>query len=209
MEPDPAFWDRRAPGYDAKLPAKGVNYAARLRRVAEAVPAGGRLLDAGCATGEITLDLAAGCGSVLGIDSSAAMIERAEAKAAGRGVANASFRAVGLADPTLDGEAFDAVTAYSLLHLVDPAAALRRVRALLRPGGVAVTETPLLGDWAWGWRVLIAAASRTPAAPPVAMLTRVGLEAAFAAAGLDVQESRVHNPRSGMHCITARRPNGA
>ena len=70
------FWDKRAQRYDAKL-HKGPNYAARLERAAAVFGENANVLDVGCATGEITLDLAAHAGQITGIDLSAAMVEAA------------------------------------------------------------------------------------------------------------------------------------
>jgi ubiquinone/menaquinone biosynthesis C-methylase UbiE len=95
------------------------------------------LLDVGCGPGSITLDLArvVDAGRVVGIDVSPWLI--GQAVAAARGVVNARFACASvLALPFPDGR-FDAVLAHALLeHLPEPAAALRELHRVLRPGGV-------------------------------------------------------------------------
>jgi 2-polyprenyl-3-methyl-5-hydroxy-6-metoxy-1,4-benzoquinol methylase len=55
---------------------------------------------------------------------------------------------------------FDAVTMFDVIeHLVDPMDALRRIRSVLRPGGLLVVTTPninALSRWALGtqWSIL-------------------------------------------------------
>lgn len=97
----------------------------------------GRLLDVGCATG-IFLELAAEAGwSVVGLEPSRWLFERARRQLGDR-VVNRTFEEAGL-----DERSFDAVTLWDVLeHLVDPVAAIARCAAVLRPGGLLVLNTP-------------------------------------------------------------------
>ena len=100
---------------------------------------GGRTwLDVGCGPGLLTR-IAAGAGyEALGIDRDAAMIDAARRVAGSCGVA-ARFEQADLA--TLAGceERFDVVSASSLLVVVpDPAAALRDLMDLTKPGGAVL-----------------------------------------------------------------------
>ncbi len=199
------FWDKRAERYDAKL-YKGPNYAARLERAAAVFKDTDNVLDVGCASGEITLDLAPHAGQIRGIDHSANMVEVANTKARERGITNARFEQMEPADPRLAEGAFNAVTAYSLIHLLDDAhATLARLRDLLVPGGHLITETPCLGDWNIVWRVLIKLAMLVGMAPPVLSLKVAELESMIADAGFEVLESKVYNAKSGLQCVLARK----
>lgn len=199
------FWDRRAARYDAKL-YKGPNYAARLERAAAVFGDNANVLDVGCASGEITLDLAAHAGQILGIDHSLNMVEAARGKARERGIANARFEQMQAGDERLKEGSFDAITIYSVLHLVDDApTTLSRLRDLLVPGGHLLTETPCLGDWNICWRVLVKLAVLVGMAPPILRLKVAQLEQMIADAGFEVIESKVYNPKSGMHCILGRK----
>ena len=213
MDAATRFWERKAESYDAKLPAKGVNYAARLDRIAARLPDELRgeaaLLDVGCATGQITLDVAERHGPglrVTGLDVSTAMIEQCRRKAEQRGLTHARFLVGGPDVPELARERFDVVTCFSVLHLVDDwRATLGQMVALTKPGGWLVTETPCLGDWGPWWGPVLGTMRAIGVAPRVGRLRVRDLEAAFRDAGCDVVESTVHNPKSGMHCITAQR----
>jgi len=105
---------------------------------------GGRVVDLGCGTGELTvrlhrhLDAAA----TLGIDSSPAMLERAE----GLGEPGVVFRPGDLASFDEPGR-WDVVAANASLHWVpDHAAVLARWRASLRPGGQLAVQVPANAD---------------------------------------------------------------
>ena len=105
------------------------------------------LLDCGCGPGSITVGLAelVAPGSVTGVDTDAAQVERARALAAARGVANVRFDEASVyALPFPDG-AFDAVFAHALLeHLQHPVEALREMRRVAAPAGVVGVRTR---DW--------------------------------------------------------------
>jgi SAM-dependent methyltransferase len=99
-----------------------------------------RLLDVGCGAGAITAGLVAGVAEVVGIDASAAELERAR----GRVPAGTFVQADAEALPFEDAS-FDAALAHALLeHLPDPAAALAELRRVLRPGGVLGVAS---SDW--------------------------------------------------------------
>lgn len=199
------FWDKRAKRYDAKL-VKGPNYAARLKRAAAVFKDIDNVMDVGCASGEITLALARHTRQILGIDHSANMIKVANAKAREYGIINARFEQMEPDDPRLAQGGFDAITAYSLIHLLDdPAATLARLNDLLVPGGYLITETPCLGDWNIVWRVLVKLAVFVGMAPPVLCLKVTELESMIGDAGFEILESKVYNPKSGLQCILARK----
>ena len=92
------FWNKRAHKYDNKL-YKGPNYAARLERAAAVFGDNANVLDVGCATGEITLDLAQHAGQILGIDHAPNMAEAGNAKARESGIDNCRFEADGCDRP--------------------------------------------------------------------------------------------------------------
>ncbi len=200
-----SFWNRRARNYDRKL-YKGPNYAARLERAAEVFGDNANVLDVGCATGEITLDLAQHAGQILGIDHAENMIEAGNAKARERGIDNCRFEAIEASDPSLEAGSFNAVTNYSLLHLVDdPHATIQRFHELLRPGGHLLTEAPLIGDWNPLWRVLLGSMVGLRVCPKIGALKLNGLEKMMTDAGFEILDSNVYNPKSGMHCFLARK----
>src|SRR5262249_27275048 len=97
----------------------------------------GRVLDAGCGTGEHTLLAAAHGADAFGVDLAASAIEQARAKATERGVAARFAVADALELGTL-GLTFDTVIDSGLFHLFDDEARGRYVASLaavLRAGG--------------------------------------------------------------------------
>jgi 2-polyprenyl-3-methyl-5-hydroxy-6-metoxy-1,4-benzoquinol methylase len=124
--------------------AKAARDAAALKRLVAfaALPAGTRLLDAGCGPGLVAeAFLEAGC-QVVGVDLSAEMIRRARARCQRFGD-RARFEQRALGDPAPEAP-FDACASRNVLHHVeDPRAFLARQVELLRPGGVLLAQDAL------------------------------------------------------------------
>jgi SAM-dependent methyltransferase len=103
------------------------------------VPHGARCLDVGCGGGDVSLELAARGGRVVGIDVDEEKLDiaREEAAVVGRDV---TYR---LADITSEdvGNHWDlCYSRFLLTHLTDPAGAVRRLHGALRPGGALLVE---------------------------------------------------------------------
>ncbi|OON82445.1 NUDIX hydrolase [Streptomyces tsukubensis] len=106
-------------------------WAARLAAWLPAAPAD--VLDLGCGTGSLSLLAALSGHRVTAVDRSLPMVELARAKLAGTGARTVAGDA---SRPPVAARRFDAVLVRHVLWtLPDPAAALRRWCALLRPGG--------------------------------------------------------------------------
>lgn len=205
MPTSAAFWDKVADKYDRRT-VKGPNYAARLERAERWVGPDASVLDVGCAGGHITLDLARRVRKVHGIDLSPRLIAIAEHRRAAEGVENCSF-AVGRVDDASLGEgSFDAVTAYSLLHLVDDApAVVRRFYALIRPGGRVIAEVPTTAEINLAFRLLIKGMTLIGKAPVVKIYSQAQYEQMFCDAGFVVDEVKVYNPKSMNKSLLATR----
>jgi SAM-dependent methyltransferase len=153
------LYESLAPLYDGFFPLDPKTPAFLASLVgAEARGTGPRVLDAGCATGALAISLAARGWTSVGIDSEAAMIERARGRAFRDGLAGrASFFEANILEigERFGGQSFDLVLCLgnTLPHLVgadggagsagDSAAAafLAQARELLAPGAAVVLQT--------------------------------------------------------------------
>ncbi len=103
------------------------------------VGAGARVLDVGCGVGDVSLlaaSLAGPGGSVLGVDADGRSLAAAEGRARRAGIGHLRFLQGDLRDLTFD-EPFDAVVGrFVLMFVPEPASAVRRLAAHVRPGGV-------------------------------------------------------------------------
>jgi SAM-dependent methyltransferase len=164
------------------------------------------VLDVGCGTGGSSRNAArlAASGSVLGVDLSGPMLERARAAAERDGLANIRFVQADAQVHSFPAAAFDvAVSSFGAMFFADPVAAFTNIGRSLRPDG-------RLGLLAWrrleenGWlcslRGALAAGRELPS-PPVGLPGPFGLadpsqvEALLRSAGLaDVAVEPVDAP---------------
>lgn len=121
------------------------------RVVLDAVPRDAvNALDVGCGNGLLSADLAARQLDVVGIDSDAASIERARSDPAAS--ERTTFVCADVFTHPFEPGSFDVVASSAMLHHVDAESGLRRMRELVRPGGVlaivsfATPSSPV--DWA-------------------------------------------------------------
>jgi SAM-dependent methyltransferase len=123
----------------ARSPA--MSLAETLGVVVDLAPAdpAARWVEVACGPGLIARALAPRVGSVLGVDLTPAMVEKARAEAASAGVENVSFElgdatALDLPDASFDG----AITRFSLHHIPAPVRVLEEMRRVVKPGGWVV-----------------------------------------------------------------------
>ncbi|KAB7764450.1 class I SAM-dependent methyltransferase [Xanthomonas maliensis] len=98
----------------------------------------GRLLDLGCGAGHVSFQLAALMSEVVAYDLSAEMLDVVAATAAARGLTQLrTLQGVAERLPFETGSMDAVVSRYSAHHWSDVGQALREVRRVLRPGGIA------------------------------------------------------------------------
>ena len=128
------MFDRIAPVYDAMNRVMTMGLDQRWRRLTAelAVREGDRVLDACCGTGDLALaDLKAGAASVVGVDFSPRMLERARRKSDAVEWLEGDMLAL-----PFDDASFDAVTVgFGVRNVEDLEAGLRELRRVLKPGG--------------------------------------------------------------------------
>ena len=109
-------------------------------RWAGALVEGKRVLDAGCGTGYGSELLAhQGAAEVVGVDVDAEVIDAASAPGSG----TATFAVADLRELPADLGEFDVVVCFEVLeHIREPEAALDRLAAVLRPGGILAVSSP-------------------------------------------------------------------
>jgi SAM-dependent methyltransferase len=133
----------RGTSYDQafrELAASGVDVHGEAAYVAALVPPGSRVLDAGCGTGRVALELARRGYHVTGVDSDASMLDVARAAAP-----DLPWELQDLAGYDGDGSYDVAVAAGNVMIFLAPGTGpevVRRLAAALRPGGLLVS----------GWR---------------------------------------------------------
>ena len=107
-----------------------------------ALPAGARLLDAGCGSGRNMVELARR-GAVTGIEVSDTSVGVARERSAGEVVAGSVL------DMPFASESFDLAVCLDVIeHLEDDLGALRELRRVVAPGGALLVTVPAY-QWLW------------------------------------------------------------
>jgi SAM-dependent methyltransferase len=126
-----------------------MSLAETLDVVVELAPADprARWVEIACGPGLIARAMAPRVGSVLGLDLTPAMVEKARAEAGAAGVENVSFEVADATALDLPDDAFDgAITRFSLHHIPAPVRVLKEMRRVVRPGGWVVVSDFLTDD---------------------------------------------------------------
>lgn len=113
-------------------------HSAELFRLAGIGP-GMRVLDVGCGAGDVSMllaDLVGPTGAVIGVDRDPAILDQARARVAEAGLGTVSFVASDIADLVLDEPVDALVGRLILIHVAEPAAAVRALTRLVRAGGI-------------------------------------------------------------------------
>jgi 2-polyprenyl-3-methyl-5-hydroxy-6-metoxy-1,4-benzoquinol methylase len=141
------MWNQLAKNWDTPGVSLGENDLKIVERTKKYLSASSVVLDYGCATGSIALEIAGIAKEVRGIDISSNMIEIARRKADERNLKNIGFTRATIFDESLRQESFDVILFLSVLHLVEnPIQVMGRINQLLKPGGVFISATPCLGE---------------------------------------------------------------
>lgn len=133
---DESFFDHAATDWDERVGSAGLE-TLRALLAGLGLPQGADVLDWGAGTGALLLiiaELIGPHGSIVALDSSAPMLQRAMARNV---VQDVRFVVADAAATGLAGASFDAVLCMRAFpHFPDKAAALREAARLLRPGGL-------------------------------------------------------------------------
>ncbi len=204
-EQDGSFWDRIASKYAKKPIADLDAYEAKLALVRSELKASDRVFEIGCGTGTTALKLAPCVQHYTGTDLSHAMVVIAEDKLTCDSPQNITFRQ-GSATDLVEGRPFDAVFAFSLLHLVDDIpTVLTRIRENLNPGGLFIAKTECLKDRSRFLRALVPLLTAVGIAPKVLSLSSEDLHEYLTDAGFEVEQTRFFGRQTTSPVMVARR----
>lgn len=147
MDKSEEFWDKASKNYDATEERFEHIHSKAREKAAAHLKTTDVVLDYGCGTGTKSCELADLVSEILAIDLSAEMIARAEAKAATNGIKNVRFEQTTIFDKALEKGSFDVIMAFNMLHTIpDSQDVVRRIREVLKPGGLFISVTPCMAE---------------------------------------------------------------
>lgn len=138
------FWDRLAGQFDKQ---SGRFEQPPSEKAKKYLNGDDIVLDYGCATGSVTVDLAASVKEIIGIDISARMIDAAKSKADDFKIVNADFIKATIDDERLKSGFYNAIIAFNVLHFsIDTQEVFHRINELLKPGGMVIIASFCIGQ---------------------------------------------------------------
>jgi len=172
-------------GYTSAEHDRLIRQAARIEPILErlfreaGIGPGQRVLDLGSGVGDVSMlaaRLVGPAGEIVGIERDASSIAVARKRVAEAAFRNVSFTQTDASQIAIDKPFDAAVGRFILMFLPDPAAVLRSLSALVRPGGVLAFQEP-------SWLPFLALAS------PLALWSRVvsAVEQTFRRSGVHVE----------------------
>lgn len=202
---DKRFWNRIADRYARKPIADIEAYEKKLEMTRKYLQPHFEVLEIGCGTGGTAILHAPHVARVMATDLSSRMLEIGRDKARAAGIENVTFRQAAAEDIEAADASFDAVLALSLLHLLDDRApVLRSIYRWLKPGGIFVSSTAVLGDTMRWFRFIGPIGHRLGLIPLVRIFSRSEHEASIADAGFEIVET--WQPGKTTVFVIARRP---
>jgi ubiquinone/menaquinone biosynthesis C-methylase UbiE len=200
------FWNKAARKYAARAVGDEAAYAHTLERVRAHIDGFERVLEVGCGTGTTAFKLADCVGAYTASDLSEQMIDIALEKATAADDTKLRFLKAALSDLPEDDAPYDAVLAFSLLHLTeDPRAAVAQIAERLRPDGLFISKTVCLGDMNPVFRLIIPVMRFFRMAPLVHFLKAQELEAIIAEGGFEIVETGTFPKKPPAHFVVARK----
>ncbi|EDQ34648.1 Methylase involved in ubiquinone/menaquinone biosynthesis [Hoeflea phototrophica DFL-43] len=201
------FWDRVAPKYSRKPIDDPAAYEKKLAQVSALLQATDHVLEIGCGTGSTALRLAPCVAHYTATDGSRSMIDIARSKLELDTPTNVTFQQADAVE-MVEGRPFDAVCAFSLLHLVeDVPKVIAIVRKQLKPGGMFISKSVCLKDVPFPIRAMVNALAFVGIAPRVTFLGEAELVQHLQDADFEIEQN-VHFGKKRMSpFIVARRSN--
>lgn len=208
MTADIKFWDQLAEKY-AQKPVANLSAFERKKAITRAqLRPDSKVLEVGCGTGSLALEMSAFAGEIDAWDFSAEMVRIAKQKAQAQSVRNVRFH-----QGTLDGATpyapahFDSVWAYSILHLVpDRGHTLRTLFDLLRPGGTLISSNVCLAGSLVPYGIIIPVLRWFGKAPAVHLYDRATIFRELHEVGFANVEERDVGAEKSVAFIVATKP---
>ena len=199
------FWDNRSDKYDLNI--RGENFfIPTIEKTKRLLDDTDVVLDVGCATGEIGLEIANSVKHIYGIDTSKMMIDKAKCKLQERNINNVKYDCLDVSEQSIERESYDKIFAFNILHLVsNPSQTIDRMSELLRKNGHIVSETPCLGERGWLFRLLIGAFVKIGIAPPIAGLSYRKMKQIFLDNKFEILQEEVLDEKDKVIWIVAKK----
>jgi ubiquinone/menaquinone biosynthesis C-methylase UbiE len=168
MDASARFWDRMADKYSKQPISDEATYQKKLEITRRYFRPDMEVLEIGCGTGSTAILHSPHVKRIRAEDVAPRMIEIGREKAKAAGITNIDFAVSDINEAAPLEGAYDAVLALNLLHVVkDRDAVIAKIHRALKPGGIFVSSTAVIGDKMWFLAPVLPIAQALGKAPTV------------------------------------------
>jgi 2-polyprenyl-3-methyl-5-hydroxy-6-metoxy-1,4-benzoquinol methylase len=204
MNKSEKFWDRMAKYLDRVERKDEATNIKIIEKTRNRLKISDNVLDYGCGTGTAAIEIAGSVETVNGIDISSKMIEAAKRKTVERKVKNIDFAQTTIFDEKFKTGSFDVILCFHLLHLVeDKPNVMRRIKELLKPGGLIISATPCIKGTFLG--VLLSLVSKIGLIPPITSFKISELEDLMSDGNFEIVETECLYKSGQLYFIVAKK----
>ncbi|KXL52857.1 cypemycin methyltransferase [Anaerotignum neopropionicum] len=181
------FWDKMAKSYDKSTEKYYHNANAKtISHTKQYCDKSKDILDLGCGTGIIILDLTDAVNKITAVDASSKMIDFANQKKIKQGIENIDFSVKDISQLDFTQGKYDIITAFNLLlYLTNPEEILKKIYDCLPSGGYFISATDCVGE-RFLLKTVMKPLSLLRIIPPMNYFTMETLENAFIYAGFKI-----------------------
>jgi len=141
------FWNRMSKNFDKPVKPGKRKLSKNALLTKKHIKNSDTVLEFGCATGTLAIDLAEDVQEIYAIDISSQMIKIAQKKANEINAENITFAHTTINDERFRNESFNVILSFNILHLLENRPkVLKRINQLLKSGGLFISDTPCLGE---------------------------------------------------------------
>lgn len=141
------FWDRVSGWSKAESAANSTLVKCVNRKFGVHIMPNDTVLDFGCGTGTITLQISKYAAKVYGVDISGGMLKRAQQNLLNQNINNTTFTKIIAFDEMFENNSFDVITSFNVLQYVENREELfKQFYKLLKPQGKLLVAIPCFGD---------------------------------------------------------------
>ncbi len=185
------FWNLISNSY-AKKPIENEQlFNETLGKIKKRVNVSDCIIDYGCGTGTLSIEVSGNVKEIIGIDISKNMIKIAKQKTKNRNIENIEYIKTTLFDERFKKESFDIILAFNVLHfLKDTTKVVQRINELLKPGGLLISETPCMSEKVGPSSIFIYLLSKIGIIPYIKLLKFRELENLMASKNFKIIEKK-------------------
>jgi ubiquinone/menaquinone biosynthesis C-methylase UbiE len=206
MDKSEKFWDKMATSYDREEESAIPTINKYIEKGKKYLKITDRVLDLGCGTGKVSIEVSNSVKEIQAIDISSKMIEIAKKKVNDRNLTNITFFQTTIFDDRFTEENFDVIFGFYVLHLLEEInTAIQRINEILRPGGYLISVTPCMKEKKKISGIFLSLLSKIRLVPKIKLFKFSDLENLLKEGNFKIEETYTFEKNSPEYLVIAKK----